>query len=215
MFCTDRDLIVLEPRLFFDVSWTAQKRLDLPTGGAINSAGDTLTVTGADVAALGIEHGFIAVVAGTPVEVIERLNSTQLRISRLRASTNDALIPAVAGAGLKLTIHTFMPQARVVHEQLLRMIGIEPGEASAPGRPAAPDITNPRAFALAEALGTLHLIFTSASAAVGGESLLWTKSQTYRERFAAERKRLVAEIDLDGDGEPDAVRRPSVVQFVR
>lgn len=225
MFSNDRDLIVLEPRLFFDVLWTAQKLVDSAAGGAINAAGDTLTVTSGNFINLGISRGMIALVAGTPLEIIERIDANTLRVSRLRAAESDALIPAAAGSNLKVTIHTFLPQMRVVHDQLLRMVGIEPAHTTTPGGTLAPEpadtslteaaITNPRAFILAEALGTLHLVFTSASAVVGSDSPMWAKALMYRDRYAAERRRVVAEIDLNNDGQPDATRRANVFQFTR
>lgn len=221
MFTTDRDLIILEPRLFFDISWTAQKLLDSASGGSINSGGDTLTLAGAAFDALGIGAGFIALIGTnpvTPLEVVARLSATTLQVSRLRASESDALIPAASGSSLKVVIHTFRPQLGVIHSQLLRLVGIEPGSPSLSaggGTPGEADITNPRAFALAEALGALHLIFASAAALVGMDSPLWIKAQMYRDRFRAERSRLAAEIDLNGDGEPDTTRRANVLQLTR
>lgn len=212
MFATDRDLLVLEPRLFLDVSWTAQTLVNAATGGTINGSGDTLTLSGGNFVNLGIDAGFVAVAGATPVEVRSRIDATNLRISRPRAADTDPDIPAAAGSNLKVVIHTFRPQIGIVHDQVMRLLGIEPGGVT---QPAETDITNPGALRLIESLGALHLIFASAAALVGYESPLWIKSQMYAERFRGERARLVAEIDLDGDGEPDTVRRPNVLQFVR
>lgn len=225
MFATDRDLIILEPRLYFDVLWTAQRLVESASGGAINTAGDTLTITAGNLINLGIGKGMIAIVAGTPLEVIERIDATTLRISRLRAAESDAIIPAAQGSSLKVTIHTFRPQIGFVHDQLLRMVGIEPARSETPGGTLAPQpasdsltesaITNPRAFSLAEALGTLHMVYTSAAAVVGGDSPMWAKALMYRDRYSAERRRIVAEIDLNHDGVPEITRRASVFQFTR
>jgi hypothetical protein len=225
MFANDRDLIILEPRLFFDVLWTAQRLVDSATGGAINAAGDTLTITAGNLINLNITGGMIALVAGSPLEVIDRIDATNLRISRLRAAESDALIPAAQGSALKVTIHTFRPQVQVIHDQLLRSFGIEPAISQSPGGTPEPQpasdsltesaITNPRAFSLAEALGTLHLVYTSAAAVVGGDSPMWAKALMYRDRYAAERRRIVAEIDLNNDGEPDTTRRTNIFQFTR
>jgi hypothetical protein len=215
MFATDRDLLALEPRLFFDVSWTAQTLVNAATGGTINASGDTLTLIGGDFLNLGIDAGFVVIAGASPLEIISRTDATNLRISRLRASENDPEIPAAAGSNLKVLIHTFRPQIAIIHNQLMRLLGIEPGAASYPGRPAESDITNPAALRIAEALGALHIIYTSAAALVGHDSPPWVKAQMYRERFQAERARLVAEVDLDGDGVPDTVRRANVFQFVR
>lgn len=214
MFATDRDLLALEPRLFHDIAWSAQKLVEA-AGASINSAGDMLTLAGADFEALGVGAGFVVLAGLTPYEVIERLSATELRISRLRADVHHPLIPAAPGAGLGVLVSTFRPQIGIVHAQLLRALGIEPGAAAVPGVPAEPDITNPRALALTEALGALHLVFASAAALVTFDSPLWTKARLYRERFAAERQRVAALVDLNADGEPDAARRPNVIQFLR
>lgn len=212
MFATDRDLLMFEPRLFFDVSWASQKLVDSASGGSINSAGDTLTLSGGTFDSLGIGEGFVVIAGATPLEVVERLSATQVRISRLRASAGDALIPAASGSGLKVVIHTFRPQIAIVHRQVMRMLGIEPGGGSSPRES---DITNPSSLVPAEALGALHLIFSSAAALVGGDSTLWVKARMYEERFRRERRRVVAEIDLDGDGRADTIRRASAAQFMR
>lgn len=211
MFATDRDLLALEPRLFFDIAWTAQKLVDA-TGASINSAGDTLTLSGVDFESLGIEGGFVVVAGQAPYEVVERLAPTQLRISRLRAGTHYPLIPGAPAPDVSLVISTFRPQIGIVHGQLLRTLGIEPGSQESPKES---DITNPRALALAEALGALHLVFASAAALVSFDSPLWAKARLYRERYAAERQRIAALVDLNGDGVPEVTRRPNVFQFLR
>lgn len=221
MFSTDRDLLVLEPRLFHDISWSAQKLLDSASGGAITSGSDILTITGATLISLGITTGAVVLVGlnpATPIEVVERLSDTQLRVSRLRGAPSDPIIPPASGAALKVVVHSFSPQRRLVHDQLLRALGMEPtdpGLVDGADRPGPSDITNPAAFVLAECLGALHLIFSSAAALVGADAALWTKARSYGERFQAERVRLAAAIDLDGDGRPDAVRRPSIMRFIR
>lgn len=214
MFAHDRDLLILEPRLFFDVAWSAQKLFE-GSGASINSTGDTLTVTAGAFDALGVEAGFVVLVAKTPLEVIERLSPTSLRISRLRADMDAPLIPATPGSSLDVSIASFRPQIGIVHGQLLRALGIEPGAQGAAGIPSEADITNPRALALAESLGALHLIFAAAAALVGPDSPLWVKANLYRERFAAERRRVAATIDTNADGAGDVVRRINALQFIR
>jgi hypothetical protein len=214
MFAADRDLLVFEPRLFFDVAWTAQLLVS-GAGGSIDTAGTTLSLSGAAFDELGIDVGHIVLAGGAPLEVTARQSATALSVSRLRPSTVDPVLPASSASNLKIEIMSFAPQLRVVHDQLLRTVGIEPDHPPGPGVVTESEITNPRAFVRAESFGALHLIFSSAAALVGESQPMWVKAQLYRNRFTAARRELVAHIDLDGDAEPDVARRANVMQFIR
>lgn len=209
-FALDRDLLVYEPTLFRDALFASQIRHQ-SADAAIS--GTTLTSASADFAALGVDAGDVAVVDGAPLEVVSRLSSTQLQVSRLREQTSDAAIAPSPASGASLTVATFAPQRKIVHDMLLRAIGVEPTDPAA--SPGEADITNPQAFLRAEALGALHLIFAAAAPMVGPEAPLAEKARIYAERFARARRLLVAGIDLDGDGLPDAVRRANVLQLTR
>lgn len=211
MFASDRDLLVLEPNLFRDVGWVGQ-RLARGTGAI---GGTTLTISGADVAldAARVGPGMVAVVNGVAYEVLARLSASALTISRPRLSAGDPAQPPTPVAGVEAMIVTFGPQIGLVHQQLLRMLGIEPADAAA--RPGEADITNAAALTRLEALGALHLVYAAASGAGGPDSAAAQRAAMYRARFADERERAAARIDTDGDGAPDATRRFNVVQFVR
>lgn len=209
-FATDRDLLVLEPMLFRDVGWSAQTLIDVTDAAVVSTAASSAS---SDFNIAGVRAGMIAVIEGVPVEVLAVVSSTALSVSRLRATGDDNAIPPAPGTGLTMAIATFAPQIEWVHAQTLRSLGIEPADPSAV--PAASDIVNPAALALVESLGALHLILSSAAAMVGPESILWAKARMYRERLDAARRRVVAEVDLDGDGAADAARRMNTAQFVR
>lgn len=216
-FAVDRDLLALEPGLFRDVSWTAQKLVDV-AGASVS--GTTLTASGADFVGAGVAAGHIALVAGVAHEVVTRLSATQLTVSRLREEATAPAIPPGATTGAAVVIATFMPQIRIVHEQVMRSLGIEPSAASgAPaveaGAPTEANVVNPGGLARLEALGALHLIYTGAAALVDAASPLWAKAEVYRARFAEERRATGAALDLDGDGIADAVRRASALRLVR
>lgn len=212
MFTTDRDLLVLEPGLFRDVGWVAQRL----TKGTGTISGNTLTITGADVSldAAGLTAGHVATVGGTSYEVIARQSSTALTISRPRASTTDAIQPPSPANGVDTLVTTFAPQIAMVERQVLRMAGIEP-EDSTPGIVTASAITNPGALTMLIGLGTLHVLYAAAGASSGANGWLADRAAMYRERFSAARQNARVLIDLDGDGIPDATRRLNVVQFIR
>lgn len=211
MFATDRDLLVLEPSLVRDVGWAGQR----PVKGAGDVSGTTLTMTSQDVgfelAEVGAGH--VVVIGGVVYEVVAPIDNTSLTISRMRASADGAALPPSPVTGATVEVMSFRPQLAVVHAQVLRMLGIDPDAPEQPVSEAS--ITNPGSLALFEALGALHLIFAAGAALAGEGSPAAFKAAMYRDRFGAERGRVAARIDTDGDGLANATRRPSIVQLFR
>lgn len=215
MFATDRDLLVREPRLFHDVSWAGQRVVEA-SGVAYDGATGVLGSSGAGLASKGLGVGSVAVVAGMAVEVVGVVDDDSVRVSRVRPSVDDdQLLPDIATGSVTVDAHAFGAQLGVVHRQLLGTLGLEEGVTVEGGALAEDRVTNATALVEAEACGALHLIYASASALVGESSPVWVKAQLYGDRFRDARRRAVVEVDLNGDGEPDAVRRMSLVQLVR
>ncbi len=78
---------------------------------------------------------------------------------------------------------TFDLQASLVHDSLLRLIGIEPDDPDN-------ELTEDSVVSLGlmhrlEALGTLERIYSSAFALVGDNAALREKAREYRRRFQA------------------------------
>ncbi|MFG0260544.1 MAG: hypothetical protein ACF8LK_09360 [Phycisphaerales bacterium JB041] len=157
----------------------------------------------------------MVVAGGVVYEVVERTGADTLTISRMRATAGGALLTPSPVNGVSVEVPTFRPQLAMVHAQVLRMLGIEPDGTAGPGVLSESSVTNPGAMALLESLGALHLVFAAASALASDDSPASVKAGFYRERVAAERGRVAARVDTDGDGVADATRRPSVVQLVR
>lgn len=212
MFTQDRDLLLLEPALFRDLAWIAQ-RLVRGTG---TISGTTLTMSTQDVTleAAGVTAGHVVSYDNVGLEVVARLSPTTATISRPRQDPDDPPIPpAPAASPLLAEVITFAPQIAIVHQQLLRMLGIDPADPAADVTESS--ITNPRSLALPEALGALHLIYAGAAAPQRRDGPLNERAEMYRRRFAQERARAVVRLDLDGDGQADATRRFSIAQLVR
>lgn len=215
MLTTDTDLARLEPAVFMDAQHAAQRL----TRGTVSISGTTLTTIGVDVAfdAAGIGPGHVAVVDNQTYEVVERTGATTLMVSRVRPRGQADLWPPTPVTGKPMHIVTFAAQRSIAHGQVMRSIGIKPDlPPDAPGgRPGVESILNPGALVQLESLAALHLIWMSATLNAGADAAVAARADRYRDMYARERERVGAFIDLDGDGFPDAVRRPSVIQLTR
>jgi len=217
MFATDTDLLTIEPNLFAEVGWTAQRTIS--AGGSLS--GTTLTIASADLAAAQVEAGCVVLMSGVPLEVIARPSSTTLTVSLVRWGRTGPAIPPVGLTSAPCEVVTFRPQIDLAHRHVLRLLGVAPATppAAAPGAdgPALGEaaVVNGADFARFEALLALHDIYASAGAAAPSGSPLSARAAQYRERAGAERSRLAALIDTNADGVADATRRPAVITLLR
>lgn len=184
--------------------------------GVGSVSGTTLTMTSQDQGfdSAGIGAGNVVVIDGVALEVISRTSAAVLEVSRLRPGVGDAPIGAGTITNKVVEVSTFSPQLAIVHGQVLRMLGLRASGEIGDG-PSETDVLNPAQLALAEALGAVHLVYAAAAATGGTAADLASRAALYRERFAGERQRATALIDLDADGEADATRRMNVIQFAR
>jgi hypothetical protein len=211
MFTTDRDLLALEPNLFRDVSWQAQT---LAIGAGTLVAG-TLTLDAPVLAGTGIGAGHVVVVGLTPMEVLDAPADDVLIVSLIRPDPSGPQIIPADRTDAPVILGTFAPQRALTHRQLLAMLGIREGSPRTPDDVVESQIVNPRDLTLAESLGTLHLIYSAASAALPETSPQAQRARMYQERFAKERWRCRAEIDLNADGLPDATRTLNLSHLLR
>lgn len=222
MFALDRDLLVYEPGLFREVAW-AGLTLVGDMSAAVSANGTTMTISGTDLQALQVQAGMVAQLAALGAcEITEILGTTQMSVSRLRARLSDAPMPLTTSTtNDTVRIQSVRPQIELIHGVLLASLGLvaddtigAAGDAST-GAVEERQVLNARELAPLEALGALHLIYSSAAPLAGPNSILWSKAEMYRDRFARAKARATAAIDLDGDGVVDAVRQASVVRLQR
>lgn len=217
MFATDTDLLTVEPNLFADVGWSGQRLVS--ASGTLS--GTTLTIATADLAASSVDAGCVVLMSGVPLEVMERLSATTLKVSLVRWGRTGPAIPPVGLTSGVCEVWTFRPQVALAHRQVLRLIGVSEGTplAQTQGSDGAPlgesAVFNGGAFAMLEALLALHIVYAAASTGAPGGSVLAPKADQYRRRSADERTRLAALIDTNGDGIADATRRTGVIPLIR
>lgn len=209
-FSTDRDLLVLEPNLFWDVPMLSQQRVRV-TDGVVS--GTTLTSVTADFVGAQVDVGGVVMIGQVPHEVLGRTDAHTLTVSLLRDGPEDAAIPPQAGTGFEVVVRTFSPQAALVHDVLLRLVGIESDD---PGtRVGEEAVLSQGVMANLEALGTLERVYSAARALVGDNGSVAAKAEEYRRRFHAACRAALVLLDLDGDGYADVRRELGVVCFSR
>lgn len=213
MLATDTDLVIVEPALFTDVAWVAQRLVS--TIGVVADSVVTLTAPDVDFERARVRPGHVVLIDGVACAVAERLAPLQARLTRPRAEPADPEIPVGDDPSARVEVFTFTPQIASVHRRLLRMLGIEPDAGGSGVGPGEADITNPRDLRRLTVLGALADIYAAASAPGSRRDALADKADAYRRAFARERETSCARIDLDGDGRPDALRRFNAVQFTR
>lgn len=205
---TDRDLLILEPALFRDLSFLGQQVFR----NTASLAAGVLTAVSGSLEAAGLATGHVVLVDDRPMEVLARTGATTATVSLLRADDDGPAIPPADFSPRPALVTSFAPQIAMVHAEMLHLLGLSnPAE----GAPAEADILNPRDLRRAEALGTLHLLYSAAAALVGPDSPAGRRAEMYRLRFAAERRRVRIRLDTDGDGLADALRTPAVLPIFR
>ena len=194
MFASDRDLVQREPLLMTDVSWAGQR----VWSGTVGVVGTTLTATaGPGLLAQGVAPGMVTRIAGLSVEITAIASETEAAVSLLRPRAGDPVIAPPAIASAEAQIVSFGPQIELVHRQVLRMAGLEDGAS----------VTNPAALVEVEALGALAMVLSVLGASSPAGSALARRADHWQAQFERARREVVVEVDLDGDGAPDAARR--------
>jgi len=207
---TDRDLLVIEPSVFSGAA-AAATRLASGNDGVL--VGTELTSASADFESLSIQSGHVAVVNGVAVEVVQRVQPTQLQVSLPRASNADGNIAPGDGTALEFQVLTF---ARLIDQtkiQTLRELGLDPENAQQPLSESAVMSVGPLARAIA--LRVIARAFEKSAAIDPTDPSLAQRAALYATQAAKAAAQAVAAIDIDGDGQTDSTRRLAVVTLVR
>lgn len=212
MFALDRDLLQLEPRLFVDLQWAGQT---LAKGAVSSSPLGAQFDIDVDLIGRNVGAGHVLVLAGVAYEISFLLGSTEMQVSLPRETLESPAVPPGAiGSGVGWIV-SFQAQIGVAHRNLLAMAGIDADAAPSPGVVTESQIVNWRSLRHIEALAALKLIWTAAGVGLDETHPANQRAAMYGERFREARRTAVVEIDLDGDGRADAVRRLGAVWLVR
>jgi hypothetical protein len=218
LFCNDVDLLYWEPDALREAA-IASQTLDSGTG---NLSGNQFTlVTGTVFTTCAVEPGQVIVLSGTvagcfPIVAVPDPSYLQLGVLNDELfpdppATTPALISPGTASGLDFVIRTFWAQRRVVSDLLSQAIGIIPGTAEA----QTARILNPQVLRRAATLGTLQMIYNAMAAAAPEPAAFTVRADLYERLFRRAMRQAQVDIDLDGDGRPDARRSPGLIRMVR
>ncbi|MEM1027539.1 MAG: hypothetical protein AAGJ38_05605 [Planctomycetota bacterium] len=210
-FSTDRDLLALEPTLFQDVPWVGQQRIRVSDAYV---TGTSVTEASADFVAAQVETGSVVLIDRVTHEVVSREDTNTLTVSLLRSRLSDAAIPGDSGGPFTLTNRTFAPQAEIVHDGLLRLLGIDVND-SKPDALTEDAVVSVSVMARLEALGALERIYSGAAALTGDNQMLIYKAGEYRRRFRHATAQASVLLDTNGDGHADERRHLGMVRLQR
>lgn len=209
-FSTDRDLLAIEPAVFEDVPFAAQQRLRVTDA---SMTGTTLTSVSADFVSAQAEAGSVVLVNGVAHEVLVRTDANTLTVSLPRTATTDPAIPGGDGTAMDVALRTFALQAELVHDGLLRLMGIDSDDPDAELTGAA--VLSLSLMARLEAMGTLERVYSGAASLVGDNDTLLMKAGEYRRRFRQACAGATVLLDTDGDGLPDRRLPLGTICFTR
>ena len=138
---TDRDILIHEPSVFVDASSIATSLLSAADGTV---SGTRLTSAGSDFQAAGIDAGHVIVIGTQAIEVVTRVDPTNLDVSRPRATLTEVKIPPGDGTTLSIDVRTFSRIIAEVEAWILGALGIDPADPTLPLDETA--ILNPGIF---------------------------------------------------------------------
>ncbi len=158
--------------------------------------------------------GSVVLIDRVAYEVVTRDDANTLTVSLLRTRLADAAIAGDQGGPFPVVMRTFAPQAELVHDGLLRLLGID-ANATDPDALSEDAVVSVSVMARLESLGTLERIYSGAAALTGDNQMLIYKAGEYRRRFRHATAQASVLLDTNGDGHADERRRLGMVRMQR
>jgi hypothetical protein len=208
MLTSDRDLLAIDPALLRSIAWLGQR---LSTGVcSVNSTTLTASTSDTDFVAANIQPGHILTIDDVSYEVIARISSTTLTVSRIRSQSTGASLPLGTLTDRPYAIYTFAPQRSAAESEVLSSLGLTPSSSSPPaGTLTETHITNPLHLVRPIALLTLRHLADAASLTLPSTASVARAATIYMLLFERAARFISAHIDTNNDGLPDLTRSPS------
>lgn len=205
-FSNDADLIVIEPNVFVDLPMIGQQ-LHAATDGAV--AGAEVTSAAGGFGSLAAGHVLTvrhtpAVAASYAIASVDDDTTITLDTSATRFDGLSALV---------IGVYTFAPQAALVHDDLLRSIGINTDDAGETLDASA--VVSTGLMRRLETLGTLARAYRAGAQLERESESVALRAEGYERRFARAVGAARVLIDTNGDGRADAWRVPAASRVVR
>ena len=213
-FSNDVDLLKLVRELVRELAWASQT---LCAGSDGVLSGTTLMSAGGSFEVARVKAGHVVYLNdGADLdgcyEIVSADSATQLTVSVVRQSSDDAAVAAPSGSGVSYRVSTFDPQAEEVAYGLLQYFGIESGQEDAV---TAEQIVDGRSLRQTAVCGVLAAVFAASACGEGEGSGHWKKSLHYKQLFHTARTRARVGIDTDGDGVGETVLSGGTVRLRR
>lgn len=212
-FCTDSDLLMLEPWIFRDAAFASQL-LSSGTGAAAGTAFTRSAGSFVDdhAAAAGVLTLSGDLAGCYPIMAV--VSATVLTISSFHESlfTDNPAAPSPVGTGggIAFVVRTFAPQREIVSDLIRAAAGVGAGTRC----PNAVVLISPQ-LRNAAVLGTFQLIYSALAAASAEPADLSHRADYYERLYRRALSRLRVEIDTNADGKADIARKLNVIEMVR
>jgi hypothetical protein len=204
-FCTDRDILAIEPNAFLAGGFPSQE-LAAGSDGAVT--GTTFTSAASDFQPAAVEAGMVLCTytttpaEGTACEIVSVDSATSLTVSVLRADSEAPAVPPPEGSELSFRVRTFAPQIKSVSDTLARKLR----QLAEVGGLAAADFADSAQLARVCAYGVLAAVFVARAENATPADANWIKAEHYRNEFRRLQLQLRLSVDADGDGRAEQTR---------
>jgi hypothetical protein len=214
-FSNDVDVLKWEPALFGELHLPSQVQA---SGTGASLSGTTLTATGANFIAAGLEPGGVIHLRSADgaldgaYEIVSVDSATALTVSVVRADPADPAVAPPPGNDLAWRVCTFASQAEEAAFELTQCFGIRPGDPTSDI--AIEDLLDTEGLRRAAVLRVIAKVYAMWASRPAGECF-WRKGLFYEQLYQKARQRCHVTADLGGDGVADLVRVGGTIRLVR